>query len=124
MPIILADIVFTQSRAAYLATAALAAAAALKRPIRKKVLAAGLVCGLIAGAVGIGKYTQRAETIVTEGARGAQAYDGSVATRILLWQHALEFFGRNPITGVGLMNSGLLIKEETSIGKAKSLRNT
>jgi probable O-glycosylation ligase (exosortase A-associated) len=124
VPVILADVIFTQSRAAYLATVALTGAAILKKRIRRKVLGWALVCGVLGGIVGVGKYASRAETIVSDGSRGAQAEDGSIALRIQLWQHAVEFFSRNPLTGMGPQNAGLLIKNETAIAKAKSIHNT
>ncbi len=124
VPVYLADIVFTQSRAAYVALLTMTGFALLKKKIRKKVLVTCFVCGLVAVPVGVGKYLERLETTITDGRNGAKAEDGSIGLRFVLWQHALEFFSRNPITGVGAQNSGLLIKTETSIGKAKSIHNT
>jgi probable O-glycosylation ligase (exosortase A-associated) len=124
VPIILADIVFTQSRAAYLATVFLTGAALVKKKIRRKVLGAVLVCSLIGGAVGIKKFEERAETIVTEGQRGTATADGSIGLRLVLWEHGLQYIGESPLTGVGQQNSGILIKRETRIGKAKSIHNT
>lgn len=124
VPVMLADIVFTQSRAAYLATVALGAMAALKKRIRRKVLAWGLVGLLLGGAVGVKKFTERAETIVTQGQQGVRSEDGSIGLRFLLWGHALDYFASNPVSGVGQQNSALLIKHRTTIAKAKSIHNT
>jgi probable O-glycosylation ligase (exosortase A-associated) len=124
IPVMLADIVFTQSRAAYLATAALAGAALLKKKIRKKVLGWAIVCGVLGGIVGLQKFAERAETIVSQGKQGARAEDGSIGLRFILWGHAVDYLAQSPVTGVGQQNSALLIKHDTNIAKAKSIHNT
>jgi probable O-glycosylation ligase (exosortase A-associated) len=124
IPVFLADIVFTQSRAAYIALVTMIGVGVLKKKIRRKVLLFCFVGAIVAIPVGFEKYKDRFETTFTDGTRGVKAEDGSIGLRFLLWQHALEFFSRNPLTGVGSQNAGVLIKTETSIGKAKSIHNT
>jgi probable O-glycosylation ligase (exosortase A-associated) len=119
-PLLCVDIVFTQSRAGYLALGTSGMAAMRYRKLRWKVFAI-----LLVGTIGFlgTKYAKRAETIVQQGRGLDHSEDGSIALRVRLWEMAIGFWATSPVTGVGQQNSALLVKE-TTIGKAKSIHNT
>lgn len=119
-PLLCLDVVFTQSRAGYLAIGAAGMATLRYRKLRWKVFAL-----MVAGAVLFlsTKYAKRAETIVEQGKGLDHSVDGSIALRVRLWEMAFDYWTTNPVSGVGQQNSALLVKQ-TSIGKAKSIHNT
>jgi putative inorganic carbon (hco3(-)) transporter len=119
-PIFCLDVVFTQSRAGYLALGTAGLVAMRHRKLRWKVAAVMLVGGL---AFFSSKYVKRAETIVEQGRGLDRSQDGSIATRVVLWEMALDMWTESPVTGVGQQNSALLVKQ-TQIGRAKSIHNT
>ncbi len=120
LPLLLCvDVVFTQSRAGYLAIGTAGLAALRHRKLRWKVL---LVMILGASLFLSTKYMKRAETIVEQGRGLDQSQDGSIATRVRLWGLAFDHWTESPVTGVGQQNSGELVK--SVIGKSKSIHNT
>jgi len=120
-PLFALDTVFSQSRAGFLALGASGLWAMRYRRLRLKVF---LI--LTAGAIAFfsSSYVKRAETIVEQGEALDQSADGSIAMRVQLWEFALGCWTTNPVTGVGQQNSALLVKDQTGIGKAKSIHET
>jgi probable O-glycosylation ligase (exosortase A-associated) len=120
-PLFAVDVVFTQSRAGYLAVFSSGLWAMRYKRLRLKVLAV-LAAGTIAFLSS--SYVKRAETIVQEGQGLDRSADESIALRVQLWEFAFDCWALNPVTGVGQQNSALLVKDTTAIGKAKSIHNT
>ena len=120
-PIFCLDTVFTQSRAGYLALGAAGLFAMRHRKLRWKVAAVMLVGAL--AFFSMKQYAKRFETIVEQGRGLDRSQDGSIATRVVLWEMAFDMWTESPVTGVGQQNSALIVKQ-TQIGKAKSIHNT